>query len=255
MAHYFDWNSERDAAGTGELLNRAPRNTDIDLRAVRAYRQNRLRYEMARHGMDAVILCDAVNIKYATGTQKMQIWDIEDAVDEVRIAKAAQFNLSTSIEQTEREWSVEMGELIKELVGHNKAVTVGLECINAGVGIAIKELDFIIVDAQKAVELTKFAKCEGEVKCIKESLRATERGVHILGTAVRPGLTENELGSILHKAVIERDGDYCETRLLNSGKRSVPLFQETSNPVIDLLGSCTVTFAGIQSILGDDPVS
>lgn len=263
MGHYFDWNAERDAAGTDDLLDRAPVNSDIDFKTVRAYRLNRLRHLMSTHGMDAVVLCDSVNIRYATGTRNMQIWGgrnaparyllltqyrsilfvfagcshladgSEDTIDEVRIAKGAQFNLATNIEHSERKWSVEMGDLIKELVGDDKEITVGLERMNAGVAIAMKELGFRIVDAQKAVELAKSIKCAEEVKCIKESLRATERGVQTLREAVRPGLTENQLWSILHKAVIEQDGDYCETRLLNSGKRSVPWFQETSSAVIE----------------------
>lgn len=263
MDHYFDWNAERNAAGTSDLLGRTPSVDGIDMKSVRAYRLNRLRHEMTSHGMDAVVLCDAVNIRYATGTRNMQIWGgrngparylllthdrsilfefagcahlangFEDTIDEIRIAKGAQFNLATNIEKKEREWSKEMGDLINKLTGCDDRVTVGLERMNAGVGIAMKELGFEIVDAQKAVELAKAIKCPEEVKCIKESLRATERGVQMLREAIRPGLTENELWSILHKAVIEKDGDYCETRLLNSGKRSVPWFQETSNATIE----------------------
>lgn len=263
MGHYLDWNAERGADGTEELLDRAPRDTDIDLKAVRAYRLGRLRHQMAAQGMNAVVLCDPVNIRYATGTRNMQIWGgrngparyllltqdrsilfefsgcahladgFEDTIDEVRTARGAQFNLATEIEQSERKWSAEMGELIRELLGHDKNLTIGLERMNAGVAIAMKEIGFDIVDAQKAAELAKSIKSEEEVKCIKQSLRATERGVQILREAVRPGITENQLWSILHKAVIEQDGDYCETRLLNSGKRSVPWFQETSNAVIE----------------------
>lgn len=263
MGSYFDWSADRRVAGTEKLLNRAPEVDNVDLKVVRAYRLTRLRGEMAKHNMDAVVLCDSVNIRYATGTRNMQIWGgrnaparyllltqersilfefagcahladaFGDTIDEVRIAKGAQFNLATNIEEREREWSEEMGDLINKLVGRGGTVTVGLERMNAGVGIAMKELGFRIVDAQKAVELAKAVKCPEEVMCIKESLRATERGVYMLRDAIRPGQTENELWAVLHKAVIEKDGDYCETRLLNSGHRSVPWFQETSNAVIE----------------------
>ena len=48
-----------------------------------------------------------------------------------------------------------------------------------------------------------------------------------LRSAVAPGLSENELWSILHQTVIALGGDYVETRLLASGPRTNPWFQET----------------------------
>jgi Xaa-Pro dipeptidase len=63
-------------------------------------------------------------------------------------------------------------------------------------------------------------------------LRATEIAVGKLREAIRPGLTENELWSVLHQSIIAQNGDYCETRLLNSGGRTNPWFQETGTKVI-----------------------
>jgi Xaa-Pro dipeptidase len=48
-------------------------------------------------------------------------------------------------------------------------------------------------------------------------------------TAIRPGLSENELWSVLHQGVIALGGDYIETRLLSSGPRTNPWFQETGD--------------------------
>jgi Xaa-Pro aminopeptidase len=45
-------------------------------------------------------------------------------------------------------------------------------------------------------------------------------------------MTEAELWSVLHKSIIEQNGDYVETRLLNAGARTNPWFQETSDNVI-----------------------
>jgi Metallopeptidase family M24 len=44
---------------------------------------------------------------------------------------------------------------------------------------------------------------------------------------LRPGISENELWARLHASVIAQDGDYVETRLLSSGPRTNPWFQET----------------------------
>lgn len=88
------------------------------------------------------------------------------------------------------------------------------------------------VDAQQPVEMARAIKSSEEMKCIVASLRATEIGVGKLREAIRPGLTENELWSVLHKSIIEQNGDYCETRLLNAGQRTNPWFQEASTHFI-----------------------
>ena len=46
----------------------------IDLDSVYLYRQAQLRKEMAARSIDAVILTDAVNIRYATGSRNMQVF-------------------------------------------------------------------------------------------------------------------------------------------------------------------------------------
>lgn len=80
--------------------------------------------------------------------------------------------------------------------------------------------------------MARAIKSAEELKCIRESIAATEIGVGRLREAIRPGITENALWSVLHQAVIELDGDYVETRLLNSGERTNPWFQESSPRVI-----------------------
>ena len=75
----FDWHAERsDLAGLAQL-DRAPESEGIDLAAVRLYRQGRVRSEMAARGVDAVILSDPVNIRYATGTRNMQVFSMRNA--------------------------------------------------------------------------------------------------------------------------------------------------------------------------------
>ena len=46
----------------------------IDLDAVYQYRQRQLRKEMSKRSIDAVILTDAINIRYATGSRNMQVF-------------------------------------------------------------------------------------------------------------------------------------------------------------------------------------
>jgi Xaa-Pro aminopeptidase len=50
--------------------------------------------------------------------------------------------------------------------------------------------------------------------------------------ALRPGITENQLWAILHAVNIAHDGEWIEARLLASGERTNPWFQECGNRVI-----------------------
>jgi Xaa-Pro aminopeptidase len=215
---------------------------------------------MQRYGVDAVILSDPINIRYATGARNMQVFCQRNApsryllltaensilfeftgclhlgrgfetIDEVRPSKTASFVAAgPEIHAREKAWAIEMADLIEELVG--KGATVGLERLNAGTAIALKDCGLRIVDAQQPVEMARSVKSSEEMKCVNASLRATEHGVAKLREAIRPGMTENELWSVLHQSVIARNADYCETRLLNAGGRTNPWFQETSSNVI-----------------------
>ncbi len=257
----LDWHAERsDLQGLAQL-DRAPAVEGIDLVAVRTYRQQRVRQKMAEYGVDAVILSDPVNIRYATGTRNMQVFSMRNApsryllltqnrsilfeftgclhlgegyetVDEVRPSKTASFVAAgPHIAERERAWAAEMADTIHELTGLQDA-TVGLERLNAGTAIALKEAGLNVVDAQQPVEMARAIKSPEEMKCVIASLRATEIGVGKLREAIRPGLTEAELWSVLHKSIIAQNGDYVETRLLNAGARTNPWFQETSDNVI-----------------------
>jgi Xaa-Pro aminopeptidase len=254
----IDWHADR---GGIALLDRAPESEGIDLGAVRRYRQQRVRAEMAKRNIGAIILSDPVNIRYATGTRNMQVFSQRNAparyllltlersilfeftgchhladgfetVDEVRSATTASFVAAGSaIARREQDWARDMAAEIFELVGHD--AVVGLERLNAGASIALMQAGLQLVDAQEAVEMARAIKSDEEIKCIEASLRASEIAVGRLRDAIAPGMTENELWSVLHQAVIAQNGDYCETRLLNSGARSNPWFQESANKLIE----------------------
>ncbi|WP_085906513.1 M24 family metallopeptidase [Kiloniella majae] len=256
----FDWHAERSNLSGITLLDRAPESEGIDLKAVRSYRQKQLRQKMLSYGIDAVILSDPVNIRYATGTRNMQVFSQRNApsryllmtqhksilfeftgclhladgyetIDEVRLAKTASFVAAgPDIAAREKQWARDMANTITEFVGEN--AIVGLERLNAGVAIALQNFGLRIVDAQQPVEMARAIKSSEEMKCINASLRATEIAVSKLREAITPGMTENELWAVLHKSIIEQNGDYCETRLLSAGQRTNPWFQETASNVI-----------------------
>lgn len=255
-----EWHTEHMVGSTPDWLEYSPEIEEIDLKAVRAYRLGRVRAEMAKRDIGALILSDPVNIRYATGTRNMQVFTARNTpsryllltadrsilyeftgcrhladgfgtVDEVREAETTSFVAAgPGIEERERAWAGKMTATIRDLV--EKETVVGIERMNAGVAVAMARMGVRLVDAQEPVEMARSIKSDEELKCVIASLRATEKAAAQLRHAIRPGVTENELWSVFHQAVIALNGDYVETRLLSSGSRTNPWFQESAHKVI-----------------------
>jgi Xaa-Pro aminopeptidase len=256
----LSWHSDDTAQQLDVVPERNPGQVTIDMPAVRAFRLDRVRTEMANYGVDACILFDPVNVRYATGSRNMQVFTSRnparylfvpldgpvilfeftgcehlsaelETIDEIRPAVTASFVAAgDDIAGRERLWAREMAAVVRRHCG--AGATVGIERVNAGAAVALGGEGFAIVDAQQPVERARAVKSDEELKCVVASIRATERGVARLRDAIRPGQTEQELWSVLHQSVIAQGGDYIETRLLNSGERTNPWFQETSGRVI-----------------------
>jgi Xaa-Pro dipeptidase len=254
----LDWHRERHDR---HALDRASDTLDIDLPSVRAYRLGRVRAEMRKRDIAALLISDPVNIRYATGARNMQIFcarntpsrylivtenrtilfeftgcehlaDGLETIDEVRPSSTASFVAAgPAIAAREKAWAADMAATLTELVGQK--ATVGIERMNAGAVLALAGQGVRLVDAQEPIEMARAIKSAEELKCVVASLRATEIAVGKLRDAIRPGMSENELWSVLHQSVIAQDGDYVETRLLSVGRRTNPWFQETSSHVIE----------------------
>ncbi len=253
----LDWHGDRSDLPELLLLDQVSAPEPVDLAAVRAYRLGRVRAQMAAHGLDACILVDPVNIRYATGARNMQVFHSRnparylfvpqsgpvvlyeftgcahlaeglETIDEVRPAITASYVAAgVAIADVEAAWARQVGALVREHCGAGAAL--GVERVNAGAALALREQGFRLSDAQAPVERARAVKSGEELKCVRASVAATQVAVARLRDAVRPGLTENELWSVLHQGVIALGGDYVETRLLSSGERTNPWFQESGD--------------------------
>lgn len=256
----LDWHGGPEAGPLRLESGRDSAALGIDEAAVRGYRMERLRAQMRAHDIAACLLFDPVNIRYACGARNMQVFsqrnparylfvcadgpvilfeftgcmhlaDGLETIDEVRPATTASFVAAgPGIEAREQRWAREVADLVRSHCG--AGATLGLERVNAGAAIALAGEKLRIVDAQRPVELARAIKSDEELKCVRASIAATERAVAALREALRPGLREQELWSLLHQGVIAQGADYVETRLLNAGRRTNPWFQEAGENVI-----------------------
>ena len=216
---------------------------------------------MRRYDYDACILFDAVNIRYASGARNMQVFTSRNpaarylfvpaegdvvlfefpgcahlaqgaCVDEVRPATTVSYVAAADrLNEQCKKWADEMDSLLQQTLGSGKK-RLGVEAAHHQHAIAMQQRGYEILDAQRITELARMKKSPEELQCIRHSLRTTEAGVAQMREHIRPGMTENQLWSLLHQAIIAAGGDYIETRLLSSGARTNPWFQECSDKTL-----------------------
>ena len=216
---------------------------------------------MEAHALDACVLVDPVNVRYATGARNMQVFHLRnpvrylflpldgpvvlhefpgcmhlaeglETIDEIRPSITASYVAAgPAVAETELAWASQVAQLVRAHCGAR--ARVGVERVNAGAALALAAEGFDVADAQAPVERARAVKSAEELRCIRASIAATEAGVARMRAALAPGLSENELWSILHQSVIALGGEYVETRLLSSGPRTNPWFQETGERRIE----------------------
>lgn len=232
-----------------------------DLPAMRRYRLERIRSELKRRDYAGALLYDPVNIRYATDSTNMQLWvahnptrhcfvategpvvlfdyfacehlsDHSGIVDDVRPAVSWMYLYGGELtEMKVRRWAAGIAELVREHGGGNGRIAVdhldfeGVEAL-AHLGIAVG-------NGEAVMENARLIKSPDEILAMRRAIVACEAAMDEMRTAMRPGVSENELWAELHRGNIARGGEWIETRLLSSGPRTNPWFQECSSRVIE----------------------
>ena len=232
----------------------APGAGTLDERNLRLGRLERLREQLKRRDLAACVLLDPVNVRYATGARNMQVFHLRnparylfvpaegpvvlfefpgchhlaqglETVDEVRPATTVSFAAAgPRTNQQAKAWAAELGDLVRRHGGGGRRVAI--ERVNHAAAAALAAQSFEPSDAQEPIERARAIKLPEEIACIRAALAAVERAVAGMIDGLRPGISENALWARLHESVIAQDGDYVETRLLASGPRTNPWFQE-----------------------------
>ena len=232
--------------------------TSVDRAALETGRMERLRAALAAAGCDAGLFSDPINIRYATGTSNMQVYSLHNAcryvfvpvtgsvvlfefkgcahlsaghpmVDEVRTATSWYHFVSGSrVAEFAKLWAEEISALLGP-DGRDLAVDrcdpIGTAALD-GHGIRLH-------DGQEVANRARMIKTPEELKLIRTAIEGCEVGVAQMRSALQPGVTEQELWAQLHAANIASGGEWLETRLLTSGPRTNPWYQECSDKAID----------------------
>lgn len=227
-----------------------------DLETLRGYRLRRIKEQLAAFDLSAAILCDPLNVRYATDATNMQVWSTHNAVRYTFVALegpvvAFDFHncehlnahnpLVTEIRhgvpwfyfesgprsaELSQKWADELADLVKAFGGGNHRIALD-KCRREGVA-ALERHGITIHDGEEIMELARAIKCHDEIKAMRRAIAACEAAMREMEEALVPGITEWDLWAYLHAGNIRRGGEWIETHLLSSGPRTNPWFQEAS---------------------------
>ena len=232
---------------------------DINFKKLRSYRLDRVKKELEKNNLEACILFDPVNIRYALDTVNMSVYNMHNLtrycfvpvsgptilyeyfnceilskhlnlIDEIRPAITWDYfsNGDQASLQLEK-WVNEIKDLSNS---YFKSKKIAVDVINGPAVTALNKEGIKVVDAKLILEQARVIKSTEELKCMKAAIDVAEIGVTKMRNELKAGMTEDELWSILHKTNIEHGGEWIECRILSSGERTNPWMQESSNKVI-----------------------
>jgi Xaa-Pro aminopeptidase len=233
----------------------------IDQPALLRYRLERFRAELRRSDYAAAVLFDPMNVRYATGTRNMAVWtthapsrcafvatdgpvilfeftssrhvtDGSPIVDEVRPCTPwIYFLAGPRSEEKACLWADEIDSLLRQYGGNNRRLAVD-RCDPLGAARLLSH-GVQLFDAQASAEQARLVKSPEEIACLESAMEVCDLAIGRMRQALTPGITENQLWSVLHETNIAHGGEWIECRLLSSGPRTNPWFQESSNRVIE----------------------
>ncbi len=150
-----------------------------------------------------------------------------------RIAQRRIFFFFETGEHTDRHarhFAAQIDELLRQHAGANRRLAVDRIEV-----VGVRALDALAIEICSGQEVTEFArmiKGPEEIKAMRCAVASCEASVAEMHQAMRAGVTENDVWAALHAGNIRRGGEWIETRILSSGPRTNPWFQESGPRVL-----------------------
>lgn len=233
----------------------------IDGAQLRRERLARLRGALIESDCAGAVFFDPVNIRYATDVSNMQVWGLHNParyafvasegpvilfefpncahlgadrplIDEVRSAQSWVYLMAgPEAESKAASWADEIADLIDEFGGGNRRLAVDrLDWMGF---LALRARHVSVAEGQAIAEHARRIKTPQERNAIRDAVGACETAMAAMSASLEPGLSEQQLWSILHQQNIALGGEWIETRLLTSGPRTNPWYQECSTRIIE----------------------
>ncbi|MGV8987334.1 MAG: dimethylsulfonioproprionate lyase DddP [Cypionkella sp.] len=236
-----------------------------NLARMREYRWKRLTDAIVARGYGGLLMYDPLNIRYATDTTNMQLWathnpfracllcadghmvmweyknapflvEFNPLVKELRSGATFYYNSTGDRgEAAAAAFAAQVNEVMREHAGTNRRLAVDKIMVH---GLrALERIGFEVLEGEEVTERTRAIKGPDDMAAMRCAHHACETAIAEMEAATRSGvplgnMSEDAIWAELHKANIARGGEWIETRLLASGKRTNPWFQECGPRIV-----------------------
>ena len=231
-----------------------------NLSAMREYRWQRLVSHINARDYGAILLFDPLNIRYGSDSTNMQLWNTHNpfrclvvcadgymVMYDYAVAKFLStmnplvneqrdgadffyFDRGDKIADAAEKFAKQIAELVQQHGEGNQRIGVDKPMLHAI--WALENNGFTIFPGEELTEKARAIKSIDEINAMRCAIYACEQSVEAMALVAKPGLSENEIWAVLHAENIKRGGEWIETRLLASGPRTNPWFQESGPRIV-----------------------
>ena len=236
-----------------------------DLAKMRDERWRKLTQALVDRDYGALLMFDPLNIRYATDTTNMQLWNTHNPfracllcadghmvmweyknstclvtfnplVKELRSGATFFYN-STGDRgaQAAAAFAAQVDEIVRAHAGTNRRLAVDKIMVH---GLrALETIGFEVMEGEEVTERTRAIKTADEILAMRCGHHACESAIAEMEAFTRQnvpggGISEDAIWAELHRGNIARGGEWIETRLLASGPRTNPWFQECGPRIV-----------------------
>lgn len=234
---------------------------EIDMDGLLDYRMGRLREQMRIAGVDVHIMVNPTSLRYAVdysnyalyqsripttyllvstdgptilygGYAEGRLIDRTESADYI-----AFFDAGDNLVDNARRFADSIAQYLNEIGSDNRRIS--LEYVNPSVTQACLQRGLEVIDGVAISERARLIKSADEIKCIRWAIAVAQLGMAKMKQALRPGISELQLWGLLNYTNLANHGEWHDGRMLASGPRINPWYQEASQRVIesgDLVG-------------------
>ena len=230
-----------------------------NLEAMRAYRLKRLVQHINDRGLGGLLIFDPLNIRYATDSTNMQLWNTHNPFRAVLIcadgymvmwdyknapflsefnplvrerrsgASMFYFANGDKVDDAADSYVNQIKDIMRDHAGNNMRLAV--DKIMVPGYRALIAAGFDVHEGEEVTEKARSIKGTDEILAMRCANHACETSVKAMEDFARENMgngvtSEDDIWAVMHAENIRRGGEWIETRLLSTGVRTNPWFQE-----------------------------